>query len=202
MSLIIEAPAASAAFITAGRRVSTETQRAEMRSSTGRTRSSSSRSDTGAPPLARGPRPRAGAARFTADVDDFGPLLRQPARMRRGRFRREEPAAVGEGVGRDVHHAHDQRSVQRQREAPAAQDWLRRLYALGAGAVSPCAPPSLVGFAGFFGLPEGLGGRGGLPSMMSPIWSASIVSHSSSALVMASTLSRLSSRRVRAARYC
>src|ERR1043166_2975106 len=128
MSLIIEAPAASAAFITAGRRGSTETQRAAMRSRTGRKRSRSPRSGTGAAP-------------------------RQPARMRRGRFRREEPAAVGEGVGRDVHHAHDQRSVQRQREAPAAQDWLRRLYALGAGAVSPCAPPSLVGLAGFWELP-------------------------------------------------
>src|SRR5918994_6627983 len=49
-SLIIEAPAARAAFITAGRRVSTETQRSESCSSTGITRLSSSSSGTGAAP--------------------------------------------------------------------------------------------------------------------------------------------------------
>src|SRR5690606_39813547 len=36
-----------------------------------------------------------------------------------------------------------------------------------------------------------LGGRGGRPSMMSSIWSESMVSHSSSAAAMASILSRV-----------
>src|SRR4051812_10870731 len=50
ISLIIEAPAASAAFITAGRRVSTDTHRSAIFSSTGSTRRSSSSSETGADP--------------------------------------------------------------------------------------------------------------------------------------------------------
>src|SRR5882672_101763 len=49
-SLIIEAPASSAAFITAGRRVSTEMGRSRNFSRTGRMRCSSSASDTGAAP--------------------------------------------------------------------------------------------------------------------------------------------------------
>ena len=84
-----------------------------------------------------------------------------------GRF--QEPPAVGEGIGRDVDHAHDEGPREREREAPAAQRRGLRVYALGAGAVSPCAQPSEAGLEGFCELPEGLGGRGGLPSMMSPI---------------------------------
>src|SRR6267142_4564461 len=49
-SLIIEAPASSAARITAGRRVSTDTQRSRILSTTGMMRSSSSASETGAAP--------------------------------------------------------------------------------------------------------------------------------------------------------
>src|SRR3954464_12369895 len=49
-SLIMDAPAASAAFMPAGRRVSTETQRSPSACSTGRTRAHSSSSDTGAAP--------------------------------------------------------------------------------------------------------------------------------------------------------
>src|SRR3954452_24148785 len=123
--------------------------------------------------------------------------------MRDRRFRREEPAAVGERIGRNVHHAHHQGLVECAPEATAPQKArVVLLYAVGAGAVSPCATPSLAGLEGFCEPPEGLGGRGGLPSMMSEIWSASIVSHSSSALVIASTLSRLSSKSLRATRYC
>ncbi len=48
----------------------------------------------------------------------------------------------------------------------------------------------------------GFGGRGGLPAMISAIWSESIVSSSSSALAIASTLSRLSSSSFRATAYC
>jgi hypothetical protein len=48
----------------------------------------------------------------------------------------------------------------------------------------------------------GFGGRGGLPAMMSPICSASIVSNSSSALAIASTMSRFSSMSLRASAYC
>src|SRR3954467_10274922 len=170
ISLIIEAPAASAAFITAGLRVSTDTQRSPIRSRTGSTRSSSSWSGSGAPPgrpafelLRVGQRRRTGTARFAADIDDVGPFLRELPRMRDGRFRREEPAAVGERIGRNVHHAHHQGLVEREPEAPAPQKTrVVLLYAVGAGAVSPCAPPSLVGLEGFCEPPGGLGGRGGL----------------------------------------
>src|SRR5258706_1023057 len=50
MSLIIDAPAASASFITRGRRVSTETGRSESDRRTGRIRRSSSSSGTGSAP--------------------------------------------------------------------------------------------------------------------------------------------------------
>ena len=61
--------------------------------------------------------------------------------------------------------------------------------ALGA---APGVLPVSAGALG--GALVGLGGRGALPSMMSLIWSASMVSHSISAAVIASTLSRLSLR--------
>ncbi|CPL19775.1 Uncharacterised protein [Bordetella pertussis] len=47
-----------------------------------------------------------------------------------------------------------------------------------------------------------LGGRGGRSLTMSSIWSASMVSHSSSAEVITSTRARLSSRILRATPYC
>ena len=49
---------------------------------------------------------------------------------------------------------------------------------------------------------QSLGGRGGLPDMMSSIWSESIVSHSSSAAAIACILSWLSSMSLRAIAYC
>src|SRR5690348_9333089 len=65
---------------------------------------------------------------------------------------------------------------------------------------TPGALPLSLGDGGFAG--TGLGGRGGLPAMMSPIWSESSVSHSRSAFVIISTLSRLSSRSFLASAYC
>ena len=138
-----------------------------------------------------------------------GAVLRELARVRDRRSRLEVAAAVGEGVGRDVDHAHDERARQRQQEAAAAQPGrgggsARSLHHLGSGAGVPVGAGALGplsrGLGTTFG--EGFGGRGGRPCMMSSIWSASIVSHSSSALAIASTLSRFSSSRRRARRYC
>src|SRR5918992_1954719 len=115
----------------------------------------------------------------------------------------EKAPAVGKGVGRDVHHAHDEGFGQRERESPALQyRGVSLFYAPAAGAVAPSAPASGAGGLAALCEPLGFGGRGGLPAMMSPIWSASSVSYSSSAFAIASTLSRLYSSRRRARRYC
>src|SRR6185436_4583493 len=147
--------------------------------------------------LLHGHRRGARAARFAADIEDMRAVLDQAVGVRDGRLRILEAAAVGKGIGRDVHHAHDQRTTEREGKPPALQ-----LHAAGVGAVSPCAPPpSLLGLDGACE-PEGFGGRGGLPDMMSAICSASRVSNSSSAAAIASTLSRFSSRSLRATPYC
>src|SRR5688572_1218277 len=119
--------------------------------------------------------------------------------MRNCGFRIQELAAVGKGIGRDVHHAHQQRPVQRQEEPAAAQD-AAQVVELAAGAAAPWAPS--LGALGVLLAAGGLGARGGLPAMMSFSWSASSVSHSSSARVIASTLSRFSSSSRRASLYC
>ncbi len=49
------------------------------------------------------PRPR----RLAADVDQAGALLDHAQRMRDGRFAVCEAAAIREGIGRDIEHAHD-----------------------------------------------------------------------------------------------
>src|SRR5918999_4208747 len=115
----------------------------------------------------------------------------------------EKAAAVGKGVGRDVHHAHDEGFGQRERKSPALQyRGVSLFYAPAAGAVAPSAPASGAGGLAALCEPLGLGGRGGLPAMMSPIWSASMVSHSSRVFAISSTLSRFSSSSLLARRYC
>jgi hypothetical protein len=47
--------------------------------------------------------------RFPADVDDGGALHRQGEAMRDRLLRIGEQAAIGEGIGRDVDDAHDER---------------------------------------------------------------------------------------------
>ena len=86
--------------------------------------------------------------------------------MRYRCLRIQEPAAVGKGIGRDVDHAHQERPVERQEKPAAAQDAAQFLpQALAAGAAAPCAP-SVGALGGTLG--DGiLGGRGGLPAMMS-----------------------------------
>ena len=49
--------------------------------------------------------------RLTPDVDDVGTAAVQAQRLFDGRVRVEPPASVGEGVGRDVDDAHDERVV-------------------------------------------------------------------------------------------
>ena len=61
--------------------------------------------------------------------------------------------------------------------------------------------PALLGLPPVGGVLPPTGGRGSRPSMMSLIWSASIVSHSSSALAMAWALSRFWSRMSQATLY-
>src|SRR5450830_109535 len=61
---------------------------------------------------------------------------------------------------------------------------------------APLSPPALRRGGMIFG------GCGSRPAMMSLICSASMVSHSSKALVIISTLSRLLSSKVRAKAYC
>src|SRR5688500_19281867 len=121
--------------------------------------------------------------------------------MRNGLVRREELPSVGKGIGRDVHHAHEERPVQRQEEPAAAQDLDQTPVGVeAAGAGATCAPS--VGALGVLPAAGTLGARGGLPAMMSFSCSASSVSHSSSALAIASTLSRFSSSSRRASLYC
>ena len=61
--------------------------------------------------LLRRDRRRARAGGFAADVDDVGAFGVQPLAVSDRRGRLEEAAAVGEAVGRDVDHAHDQRAA-------------------------------------------------------------------------------------------
>ena len=56
----------------------------------------------------RGARPR----RLAADVDEVRALHGERARMRDRRGGREVAATVGKRIGRDVHHAHDERLIE------------------------------------------------------------------------------------------
>ena len=68
----------------------------------------------------------------------------------------------GKGIGRDVHHAHDEGKIKRQREPAAAENRAQ----LAAGAVAP-AVPSVDGGGIGPGATGTFGWRGGLPAMMS-----------------------------------
>src|SRR5882672_7537255 len=90
MSLIIDAPAASASFITRGRRVSTETGRSESDRRTGRIRRSSSSSETGSapgrldsPPISMMSAPSCASARACA-IANFGSKKRPPSEKESG----------------------------------------------------------------------------------------------------------------------
>ena len=87
--------------MTSGLLVSTEMNTSDSR------RSASMTGTTRAQFLVESRRARAGTRGFAADVDDRGALLDHAPRVRERRGGREEPAAVGEGIGRDVEHAHD-----------------------------------------------------------------------------------------------
>src|SRR5262245_62194942 len=84
--------------------------------------------------------------------------------MGNGGFRVEKPAAVGKGVGRDVHHAHHQGLA--EVEPVTTGDQNAHPYAAGCGATTPSAP-SEGGLEAVPAPPLGLGGRGGRPAMMS-----------------------------------
>src|SRR6185295_12979162 len=154
---------------------------------------------------------RARPRRLAAHVDQVGALVAKREAVRDRLRSIEEPPAIGERIRRDVHDAHHEGTGRRKGKgashgfsrAYAACRLPATAYAFSTGVVVGSAarpPPPLSG--GGTGLATGLGGRGGLPPMMSLIWSASMVSHSSSALVITSTLSRFSSSRRRASAYC
>src|SRR5690349_19905955 len=73
-----------------------------------------------------------------------------------------------------------------------------------AGFADGAVPPSVTGAIVVQGADDddGFGGRGGLPAMMSPIWSESIVSSSSSSFAITLALSRISAVCLRASPYC
>ena len=56
---------------------------------------------------------RARARGLASDVEEVGAFVEQLERVRNGAFRLEELSAVGERVGRDVDHAHDERAADR-----------------------------------------------------------------------------------------
>ena len=88
--------------MTAGLVVSTHTRMPSRTSAStrGTTRSSSRSSDTWQ---------RTGPRRFTADVDDIGPVRDHLARVVERLFALDELSAIGERVRRDVENAHHAR---------------------------------------------------------------------------------------------
>src|SRR5208283_2258227 len=64
--------------------------------------------------------------RFAADINNVGALINQITRMRDRRLRRGKTAAIGKGVGRNVDHAHDQRTLERQPEFAALEKHARK----------------------------------------------------------------------------
>src|SRR5690606_9605930 len=68
----------------------------------------------------------AGSGRLAADVDEVGALLDELRAVLDGTRVVEEATSVGEGVGRDVDDAHDERTLRHPLTVPAQ------------GAVSPC----------------------------------------------------------------
>src|SRR5690606_23599 len=148
--------------------------------------------------------------RFGADIDDVGAFGGEFEAMRDGGVGFEVARSVGKRIGGDVEDSHDQRAPEWELAAPAKQLGTHgcitapRFYT-GVAAVLPLPPPTAgapAGGVGESGVSKFLGGRGARPSMMSSIWSESMVSHSSSAAAMASILSRLPSMMLRATVYC
>ena len=115
MSLIIAAPAAAAARITAGLRVSTASGIALGRQ----------RLDERQHPVelfALGHGRGSGPRRFAADVDEIGAVVPHLPRVRERALPLDIAAAIGKGVRRDVEDAHHERARELEREAPAAKN--------------------------------------------------------------------------------
>src|SRR3972149_3756925 len=76
-----------------------------------------------APPLlVCGARVRAGPRGFAADVENLRSLVRKTDCVLHRQRGIEEPAAIGERVGRHVHDAHDRRSVEWKIPVAESQD--------------------------------------------------------------------------------
>ena len=102
MSLIMAAPSASARRATKALVVSTETGAASRGSSAASTEFKPR------PFLRLGDGNEAGPGRFRADVNDVRAGGGHGPTMGERRLRRDETAAVGEGIRRDVEDAHDE----------------------------------------------------------------------------------------------
>src|SRR5690606_31488683 len=155
-------------------------------------------------------RGRARTRGFGADVDNVGAFGGKLQAVRNGGVGFEMARSVGKRIGGDVEDPHDHGALERKLEAPAEQLGAHGCITAtccytGVAAVLPLPPPTAgapAGGVGESGVSKFLGGRGARPSMMSSIWSESMVSHSSSAAAMASILSRLPSMMLRATVYC
>ena len=114
MSLTIVAPALKAASATVGFIVSIEIKAplSFSASMTGMTRRNSSSALTGVASL---------RVELAADIEDGGAFACQPLALRDRSIGREEQAAVGEGIRRDVDDPHHQRRARDPAAAPAAK---------------------------------------------------------------------------------
>ena len=138
MSLTMSAPRSSAARITSGLVVSTETGQPRP-SAAAQHRQHARELVVGAD------RRGAGPGRLAADVEDVGALRRPAARSARSRAPASmSAAAVGERIGRDVDDAHHARPRQVDREAASSARRMARSCKNGAEAPSRNAAASIA----------------------------------------------------------
>ena len=88
--------------------------------------------------VGRGNRGRAGARRFTADIEDRGPLRRQGPRL----YDRIIGATIRETVGRRVHDPHEMRPIHGQANQRRARARQRLEHIIGDGIADPGRLPA------------------------------------------------------------
>src|SRR5207302_1255315 len=123
-----------------------------------------------------------------AHVDERGAFGGHAHALLHRRLHRDEAAAVGEGVGRDVQHAHDHRAGEIEGLIAATQ---LQCWPAGIGP-PPAAGPSAGACGGLLdsASSQPAGGLGILPAMRSFSCSSSMVSYFMSASAIVCSLSR------------